>query len=117
MDLHEELQALKTRQRKIDDGYRLFHDGTIKTATVTDSLEAGWYVLARPIPGASRAFRHYFPASQQGLFLKVAGMREAIEVRDRMIEAVVYSRVQREYEMDLRTEQPKPEPGELPANF
>ena len=117
MDLHEELRALQTRQRKIDDGYRLFHDGTIKTATVTNSLETGWYVLARPIPGASRAFRHLFPASRQGLFLKVEGMREAIELRDKMLECVVHSRVQREFEMDLRTEQEKPEPGDIPVTF
>ncbi len=117
MSLHEELQGLRDRQRSIDDGYRLFHDGTIKTATITESLEPGWYVLARPVAGASIAFRRYFHSSPQGLFLKVEGMREAISVRDRMIEVVVESRVQRQFEMDLKTEQNKPTPGEVPASF
>jgi len=117
MDLHEELRELLGKQRKISDGYRLFHDGSIKTATVTDSLETGWYILARPVPGASRAFRKSFPRNTQGLFLKVDGMREAIAIRDKMLEMLVESRVQRQFEMDLRTEQHQPEPGDTPAPF
>lgn len=117
MSLHEELRGLLEKQRKIRDGYRLFHDGSIKTATVTDSLETGWYILARPVAGASRSFRKYFPGNAQGLFLKVEGMREGIAIRDKMLETIVESRVQRQCEMDLRTEQHQPNPGNFPVTF
>ena len=108
MDLHEEFRELLKRQSSIIDGYRLFHDGTVKTARVTDSLETGWYVLAGPIAGVSRAFRHYFPASADGLFLKVEGMRQAIAIRDKMLEVATYSRIQREFEMSIQNNQPSP---------
>lgn len=114
MDLHEELTRLRDRQRHIEDGYRLFHDGSIKTATITNSLETGWYILAKPIAGASHSFRRYFQQHPQGIFLKVEGMREAIALRDRMLEVVIESKIQKQYEMDLRTEQ-KPEPGDFPV--
>jgi hypothetical protein len=117
MTLHEEMQALREKQRVIGDGYRLFHDGTIKTATVTDSLEPGWYILARSIPGASIVFRHHFEADAEGLFLRVEGMREAIALRDRMLEHVVELRVQRQFEADLQEEQHQPEPGNFPVTF
>lgn len=116
MDLHTELRELQSSQRNIKDGYRLFYDGSIKTATVTDNLETGWYVLARPVPGASIAFRSYFPGTPHGLFLKVEDMREAISIRDKMIETVVESRVQKRFEMGLETKQ-QTEPGKIPASF
>ncbi len=117
MTLYEEMQALREKQRVIEDGYRLFHDGTIKTATVTDSLEPGWYILARSIPGASIAFRSHFAPEPEGLFLRVEGMREAIALRDRMIEHVVELRVQRQFEAGLQAEQQQPEPGDYPVTF
>ena len=117
MKLHEELNALRDKQRRIKDGYRLFHDGSIKTATVTESLDTGWYVLARPVPGASRSFRNHFPGSPQGLFLKVESMREGIAIRDKMIEMIVESRVQKRFEMGIETEQHQPKPGDLPVHF
>ena len=117
MDLHEELKELHGKQLKLNDGYRLFHDGSVKTATVTDSLGTGWYILARSIPGASRVFRSYFPGNAQGIFLKVESIREAISIRDRMIEVIVTSRVQRRFEMDLSMSQHQPSPGDSPVSF
>lgn len=116
MSVHEELSSLQGEQRDISDGYRLFHDGSIKTATVTDSLETGWYILARPVPGASRLFRRFFPGKPQGLFLKAESMRAAISIRDQMIEMIITSKVQRQFEMDLRTEQ-QPEVRKLSASL
>ena len=111
MDLHEEFRELRENQPSADDGYRLFHDGTVKTARITSSLETGWYVLAGSIAGVSRAFRHYFPSSADGLFLKVGGMRQAIAIRDKMLEVATYTRIQREFEMSIQNNQPSPECG------
>lgn len=117
MSLYDNLRDLRNKQPLITDGYRLFHDGTIKTVTLTDSLEKAWYVLAKSIPGASHSFRRHFIASSEGLFLKVDGIRDAITLRDRMYEQVVEAKVQRRIEMDtLNSEQAKSS-GSSPVLF
>lgn len=103
MKLHEQLIDLAERQDGITDGYRLYSDGSIKTATVTDSLEPGWYALASKIAGAN-VFHRFFPATERGRFLKVDGLREAISVRDALLSKVVESRVQRRLESSPETE-------------
>jgi len=97
MKLFEDLANLKKAQATTDDGYRLYCDGSIKTATVTDSLELGWYCLASPIPGAFNMFRTYFKCE----FLKTEGMRESIALRDKMFEVAIESRLRRINEMSL----------------
>ena len=118
MKLHEELKELRSKQREINDGYRIYHDGSIKTMTITDSEEEGWYILARPIRGASVIFRKYFPTTPQGSkFMMTKDLREAIRIMALMLEMVVESRVNRENETSLRTERSEPQPGQTPVTF
>lgn len=101
MHAHTSLRELQQDQTSTEDGTRLFHDGSIKIRSLTESGQIGWYVLARPIPGAPVSFSRYFVAYSDGQYLKTPGMREAIEIRDAMLTAMVESRVQRQFSNDL----------------
>ena len=72
-------------------------------------MEHGWYVLARKIPG-SAVFKRFFPAHENGRFLKVDDMREAISIRDSILSKIVESRVQRRLEASPEN---KPTQGNL----
>lgn len=88
MSLTNKIETLKARQDEIGDGYRIFFDGSIKTATITDSLEQGWYALAKPVAGAAHGLAHLFDGLE---YLKTDGMRESIELRDMIISEVSVS--------------------------
>jgi hypothetical protein len=102
MSAHTSLLELQQDQTSTEDGTRIFHDGSIKIRSLTESGELGWYVLARPISGAPVYFNRYFVSHSDGQYLKAPGMREAIEIRDAMLTAMVESRVQRQFSNDLR---------------
>jgi len=104
MSIDSELRDLKRKQANLQEGTRLFHDGTIKIHHITESGKIGWYVLAGPVPGAGIAFRNYFNKVPEGNFLVAEGMREAITIRDRMIEQMVEARVHRQQGNDLRNQ-------------
>lgn len=84
LSLQDKLNTLQSVQSNIQDGYRLYSDGSIKTITITESSETGWYLLARPVSGAATVFLSFFPDG----FLKTNSMREAIDVRDDIIRAM-----------------------------
>jgi hypothetical protein len=102
MAVHVELRDLQREQDDIEDGTRIFWDGSVKIKTLTPKGDMGWYVLARPVQGAKLSFRRYFNANPDGNYLRVPGMREAITIRDEMLTAMVESRVQRQLGNDLR---------------
>ena len=101
MAIHAELKELASAE-PAEDSCRLFFDGSIKTVTLTESGEMGWYVLARPVSGASKSFRRYFVQRTEGIYLRVSGPREAIALRDGMIITSVEARVRRTDSNDLR---------------
>lgn len=103
MKLHEELLALGDEQSEILDGYRVFHDGTVKTATTTESGDRGWYVLAMRIPGVPASIRRFFPKHSDGAFLKVRSLRDVITLREKMLTAVIYARARKELEFSPET--------------
>lgn len=102
MSVHLELRKLQKVQSEVRDVARLFHDGSIKTQTLTDSGQVGWYVLAGPIQGAGLSFKRYFTAQEDGLYLRAEGVREAISIRDGMLTSLVEARVQRRQSNDLK---------------
>lgn len=104
MRVHEELRELQKEQSEIKDGTRLFHDGSIKTQTLTGSGSIGWYILAGPVQGAGFSFKRYFPTHEDGMYLNVTGVREAISIRDGMLSLLVEARVQRQQSNDLRNQ-------------
>lgn len=101
MSVHSKLRELQRGQSEIKDGTRLFHDGSIKTQSLTDSGEIGWYVLAGPVQGAGLSFKRYFSAHEDGMYLKAESVREAISIRDGMLSSLVEARVQRQQSNDL----------------
>lgn len=120
MSINEELKALKFEQSTICDEYRLFHDGTIKMASLTDSGQMGWYVVAKPIPGMSFAYRRYFKTQGDGVFLNVPTLREAVSLRDMIFTAIVEARVHRRIENDISNQSTEPSTvssGSYPATF
>lgn len=101
MSVHSELRELQIVQSRIKDGTRLFHDGSIKTQSLTASGEIGWYVLARPVQGAGISFKRYFNAQEDGMYLMVEHVRDAISIRDGMLASLVEASVHRQQSNDL----------------
>lgn len=101
MNVREKLRELQRGQVKASDGTRLYHDGSIKIQSLTDNAEIGWCVIAKPVPGASPSIRQYFSQHPDGMYLKVEGIREAIELRDIIFEKMVEARVMRQNEMAM----------------
>lgn len=87
-NLQETLINLRSRQNSIQDGYRLYKDGSIKTITITESLETGWHRLANSVPGSAALIYPFFPNE----FLKTDSMREAIAIRDEIIKYMADTR-------------------------
>jgi len=80
MNIKKHLKTLKLMQGNLEDVYRIYPDGSIRTATLTESMNRGWYALAKPLPGAAHKYKGLFGSE----FLKVGSMREAIDLRDKM---------------------------------
>ncbi len=99
--MREKLKKLKREQASIRGGHRIFHDGSVKIQSLTDSGNIGWCVIAKPVPGASPSIRQYFSQHPDGMYLKVEGIREAIELRDAIFEKMVEARVMRQNEMAM----------------
>jgi hypothetical protein len=87
MNVKEAIILLLERQSETLDLYRLFQDGSIKSATTTLSVERGWARVAGPVPGAAREFLDIFRNSDIE-FVKIETLREAIEVRDMMFQEI-----------------------------
>lgn len=98
MNLHQKLEALGAGQDRIPDGYRLYYDGSVKTATITESFETGWCVQAGPIPGAAALIQSCFSEDK---YLKVDDLRSAIALRDRIIAFVHEHRGNRKPILDV----------------
>jgi len=101
MNVREKLRELQKGQSKVSDGTRIYHDGSIKIQSLTDNAEIGWCIIAKPVPGSAYSLRQYFSQHPDGMYLKVEGMREAIELRDAIFEKMVGARVMRQNEMAM----------------
>jgi len=101
MGMIQKLKELNKEQKKVADGYRLFHDGSLKIKTLTDSGDVGWCVIAKLIPAASPSIRSYFTQHDDGIYLRTQGLREALEVRDLILIQMTESRVTRQNETGL----------------
>lgn len=117
MSLHDEIRKLHELQSSTDDGLRLFHDGSIKQRSLTESMEMGWCIVARSVPGASLAFRNYFPSRGDGIYLQVENIRDAMTIRDMMLTTLVESRVHRQSANELKTKPTAITPGGTPVLF
>lgn len=100
--MREKLRKLQREQSSISDGHRIFHDGSVKIQSLTESGDIGWCVIAKSVPGATHSLRQYFPQHPDGMYLKVEGIREAITLRDTIFERMVEVRVMRQNEMAMR---------------
>lgn len=98
MNLHQELETLIAGQANIQDGYRLYYDGSVKTVTITESLDTGWCVQAGPIPGAAALIQSCFSEDK---YLKVDDLRTAIALRDRIFTFVYESQWKRKRYTDI----------------
>ena len=86
MNLREQLRHLANSQSSTytPDKCRLFYDGSIRTRTVTESGGEGWLLMAAKVPGAGPMFGHFF-SGNDARFLSARDLRQALELRDRML--------------------------------
>lgn len=118
----KELQRLSDSQHTIEDGTRIHSDGSIRTETVTLSGDAGWRVVAKPIPGVSPKISKFF---EEG-FLVVEDIRLAIDLRDQFLMAIVEEKTIRSMEQVIRNRMakekrdankvPKPKRNRVPSH-
>ena len=99
--LHEEFTALQKGHNGLDDDVRLSHDGSIWMYTITDGGNVAWRSVAPSIPKASGFIGRYFNASGgKERHLRVADLRTAIAVRDKLLAYVIDMRVRREIDKE-----------------
>lgn len=103
--LHEELTALQKGHNGLDDDVRLSHDGSIWMYKITAAGSVAWRSVAPAVPKASVFIGRYFKASGgRERHLRVADLRTAIAVRDKVLAYVIDMRVRREIDKETRSE-------------
>jgi hypothetical protein len=102
---HEDLSRLQKSHDGLDGEVRLFHDGSIWMQTITASGETGWFTVATSVPKASVLIgRHFRSTRKDQRFLRVANLREAITIRDKIVGYLVDMRVRREIDNDSKSQ-------------
>jgi len=81
--IHQQLRFLANCQASIEDGTRIYHDGIIRVSTVRERGGIGFTLVAKRIPNAAKLIGHHFEGDEK--FLKVEGLREALELRDEIL--------------------------------
>ncbi len=115
---HDDLRNLQRAHDGTADDVRLFHDGTIRIHTITGNGEMGWRVVAPSIPRASVMIGRYFTATKkEQRFLKVANLRLAIEIRDKILVYAAEIRTRREIENDIHNETTNNNRDSVPTTF